>query len=150
MWSVFIPTDRASTDALSADLWELDTAGWVEEAYGLRAFFEDAADQNAICAKLGLSVAEVRHEAAFDVNQVKVLACEPILIGERFFVSPSWVTEPTPAGRFRLTIDATNAFGSGRHESTQMCIEVLEKHLKAGHCVADVGCGSGILTAAAT
>jgi ribosomal protein L11 methyltransferase len=59
------------------------------------------------------------------------------------------VREPAPAGRFRLTIDAGSAFGSGRHESTQLCMEALERHLKPGSIVADIGCGSGILSAAA-
>jgi ribosomal protein L11 methyltransferase len=46
-------------------------------------------------------------------------------------------------------MDASSAFGSGRHESTQLCIEALEKHLKPGSIIADIGCGSGILSAAA-
>ncbi len=48
-----------------------------------------------------------------------------------------------------MIIDTTSAFGSGRHESTQLCVEMLEKHLKSGSVVADIGCGSGILSAAA-
>jgi ribosomal protein L11 methylase PrmA len=97
-----------------------------------------------------LSPAATRPEAPFDPSQMPPFECDPILIGERFYVAPSWITAPAPNGRFRLTIDTTSAFGSGRHESTQMCMEAMEKHLKPGNWVADIGCGSGILTAAAT
>jgi ribosomal protein L11 methyltransferase len=150
VWSVFIPADTEAADSLSAELWEMGTAGLIEEANGLRAFFGDSVDQTVVCAKFALAPYATRPETPFDHTRIAPLACDPILIGQRFYVAPSWITEPTPAGRFRLTIDATSAFGSGRHESTQMCMEVMEKHLKAGSLVVDIGCGSGILAAAAT
>jgi SAM-dependent methyltransferase len=150
MWSIFISANSSAIDSLSAELWEMGTAGLVEEAHGLRAFFDDSVDQPAVCAKLMLSPTATRPEAPFDPSQMPPFECDPILIGERFYVAPSWITAPAPNGRFRLTIDTTSAFGSGRHESTKMCMEAMEKHLKPGNWVADIGCGSGILTAAAT
>ena len=134
-------------DTLSGELWGLGTAGLVEEADGLRAFFDDSTEREAICARFET---EWRNETPFDHSRVQRLECDPVLIGQRFFVAPSWVTQPTPPNRFRLAIDATSAFGSGRHESTQLCVEALEKHLKPGDVVLDIGCGSGILAAAAT
>jgi ribosomal protein L11 methyltransferase len=52
-------------------------------------------------------------------------------------------------GRLRLSIDATTAFGTGRHESTQLAIGALERYVSPGMTVVDIGCGSGILSAAA-
>jgi ribosomal protein L11 methylase PrmA len=127
----------------------MGTAGLIEEPTGLRAFFDDSVDRLSICAKFELAQLATRYEAPFDPGRIAPSECDPLLIGKRFYVAPSWVAGPPPEGRFRLTIDATSAFGSGRHESTQMCIEVLEKHLKPGCCVTDIGCGSGILSAAA-
>jgi ribosomal protein L11 methyltransferase len=49
----------------------------------------------------------------------------------------------------RLEIEDTTAFGTGRHESTQLCLEALENCLVSGNVVVDVGCGSGILSSAA-
>jgi ribosomal protein L11 methylase PrmA len=146
LWSIFIPAGAQAMDSLSGELWELGTAGLVEEAAGLRAFFDDSIKREGICARFETAW---RSEAPFDDSKVRQLECDPLLIGERFFVAPSCVTEPTPAGRFRLSIDATRAFGSGRHESTQLCIEALEKHLTPGDVVLDIGCGSGILASAA-
>lgn len=42
------------------------------------------------------------------------------------------------------------AFGTGTHHTTRMCLELLEKNIKNGDLVADLGCGSGILSIAAS
>jgi ribosomal protein L11 methyltransferase len=150
VWSILIPASGSNLEALSAELWEMGTAGIVEEPDGLRAFFEDAVKRESIYSKLGSTDAATRNEVPFDPSQLAPLECDAILIGDRFYVAPSWVTEPVPKGRLRLTIDATSAFGSGRHESTQLCMEALEKYITPGMSVADIGCGSGILSVAAT
>jgi len=54
-----------------------------------------------------------------------------------------------PSDLIVLPIDAAMAFGSGRHETTQLCLEALELYVKSGQTVFDVGCGSGILSLAA-
>jgi ribosomal protein L11 methylase PrmA len=149
MWSLFIPASANDVESLSTRLWEMGTVGIVEETEGLRAFFEDDVERAAVCAQFELPETKARQEEALTTLEAAPLACDPILIGKRFFVAPSGVKESAPAGRFRLTIDATSAFGSGRHESTQMCIEALERYLQRSQVVLDVGCGSGILAAAA-
>jgi ribosomal protein L11 methyltransferase len=136
-------------DLIGADLWEMGTAGLVEETSGLRAFFEDSVERSEVCARFALTSDAARNEPPFDYQHVPQ-EYDPVLIGERFYVAPSSVKSPPPPGRFRLTIDTSSAFGSGRHESTQLCVEVLEKHLKTGNVVLDIGCGSGILSAAAS
>lgn len=68
-----------------------------------------------------------------------------------FRVYGSHITDPVPAGRIGLLIDAGQAFGSGTHASTHGCVTMLEKYLDrhAASSVADIGCGSGILAMAA-
>lgn len=144
MWSVFIPVNADDQDTLVAALWEQGTCGIIEESDGLRAFFDDAVTQE----QLGLPHRELRRETASPIDFARE-NWEPILVGQRFVVAPPWVDAPTPVGRFRLVIDAATAFGTGRHETTQLCLEALEKHLRPGTAVLDIGCGSGILCAAA-
>jgi len=69
---------------------------------------------------------------------------EPIHIGQRIWVVPSWHEAPDPAGLI-LELDPGLAFGTGSHPTTRLCMEWLEQHAKAGQSVLDYGCGSGIL-----
>ena len=73
----------------------------------------------------------------------------PFPVGERLYVLPEWETLPGEAkGRAVLKLDPGAAFGTGSHETTRLCLTLLEKHAKAGVRMLDVGCGSGILAIA--
>ena len=74
---------------------------------------------------------------------------EPMPIGEKLLINPSWYTDTDPKGRVMLNIDPGLAFGTGKHETTRLCLETLERYLTGGEQVLDVGCGSGILGIAA-
>lgn len=146
MQSILFLTPVGDPDLLVTDLWERGTLGIVEEESGLRAFFEDGHDLTDLLGDDRAAVVEACPSQPRD--------CAPdnwdaILIGERFFVAPSWVQTRTPPGRFRLTIDSNLVFGTGRHESTQLMIQALERYLHHGETVVDIGCGSGILSMAA-
>ncbi len=68
----------------------------------------------------------------------------PIDIGKRFKVKPTW-EECDDDGRIIIEIDPESSFGSGQHETTALCLEMLESCVKGGESVLDMGCGSGIL-----
>ena len=72
----------------------------------------------------------------------------PLSIGEKFLICPSWAKVPGE-GRTVIEIDPACSFGTGRHETTALCLEELEKQDIAGKDVLDMGCGSGILGIAA-
>ena len=73
----------------------------------------------------------------------------PMLAGERFFLVPPWCDDPAPPGRLRLEIYPGMACGTGRHPATQLCLEALERTVRPGMTLVDVGTGSGILSAGA-
>ena len=73
---------------------------------------------------------------------------KPIMVGDKLTVCPTWESVEDD-GRAILKIDPGMAFGTGNHHTTRMCLELIEKYLKKGDTVADIGCGSGILSAAA-
>ncbi|MCO8590107.1 50S ribosomal protein L11 methyltransferase [Burkholderia multivorans] len=69
---------------------------------------------------------------------------EPIPIGERIWVVPSWHDAPDPDALV-LELDPGLAFGTGSHPTTRLCMEWLEQSVQPGQSVLDYGCGSGIL-----
>ena len=76
---------------------------------------------------------------------------EPIPIGERLWITPSWhLPSGDSAGdRLPIVLDPGLAFGTGSHPTTRMCLEWLDANLAPGATVLDYGCGSGILAIAA-
>lgn len=102
-----------------------------------------------------LTAADITH--AIDMTNVKEddwlnnwrKFFKPMPVGEKLLINPSWYTDTDPQGRRVLNIDPGLAFGTGKHETTRLCMEALERYVKGGEKVLDVGCGSGILGIAA-
>lgn len=66
---------------------------------------------------------------------------------ENILIKPTWEEMPRAVDyRCVIEIDPGTSFGTGKHETTQLCIRQLDKYLKQGCRVLDVGCGSGILS----
>lgn len=70
---------------------------------------------------------------------------KPFRLGHHIFVVPSWIEAEGEPDDIRLNIDPGMAFGTGTHETTSMCMAMLEEQVKKGDTVLDIGCGSGIL-----
>jgi ribosomal protein L11 methyltransferase len=75
----------------------------------------------------------------------------PLQLTERMWVAPPWENPPLPPGQFAIIIDPGQAFGTGQHQSTRLCLLHLQALAQAGAmppCLLDVGCGTGILSLA--
>lgn len=116
---------------------------------------EDNIDEAVSFLKEHLSAANIPYE--IDLSNVQEddwlnnwrKFFKPTPVGEKLLINPSWYTDTDPEGRAVLNIDPGLAFGTGKHETTRLCMEALERHIKGGERVLDVGCGSGILGIAA-
>jgi ribosomal protein L11 methyltransferase len=135
MYSVAVPENRL------ADLHEAGTSGIIERDGFLEAFFED----REVAARFGDPI-ECEN---IDWVQRTHDAWLPILVGEKFFVVAPWRDDPTPLGRFRLEINPGLQCGTGQHPCTRLCLEAMERIIRPGDSVLDVGTGSGILSIAA-
>lgn len=146
MFSIDLECAQADREILIADLWEAGCTGIIERDDSLRVFFDDDLRQPELLARFGgeSQPADTRDWVAFAREHLK-----PMSIGDRIFVIPEWCDDATPPGRFRITINAGLAFGTGAHETTRLCLEALERHVQPGATVIDIGTGSGILCEAA-
>ena len=70
---------------------------------------------------------------------------KPVKIGENIVIKPSWESYKGEEGEQVIELDPGMAFGTGTHETTQLCIKLLEKHVRRGDIVIDIGSGTGIL-----
>jgi ribosomal protein L11 methyltransferase len=109
----------------------------------------DAADmvaQAARACRMASPLFAVRPVAEQDWVRLTQSQFDPIRVGERIWVVPSWHEAPEEArSGVLLELDPGLAFGTGSHPTTRLCMEWLERHCCTGMSVLDYGCGSGIL-----
>ena len=133
----------------------VEQAGW--QRTRLRALLAEDADPQAVlreaAAAIGVAPPETIELASFeDQDWVRASQSqfEPIPIGGRLIVTPTWhIEDAVPPGMVRLILDPGLAFGTGSHPTTRMCLGWLARELRPGQRVIDYGCGSGILAIAA-
>jgi ribosomal protein L11 methyltransferase len=154
MFSLYLECRQQEKDMLVAELWERGSAGITEsdlpgDRTGLRAFFAADSQATQIEREFSRWSARCAPETSRDWVAHARSLLEPQYVGSRFFLAPEWRDDPTPPGRLRITVNPGLAFGTGAHESTQLCLEALERELRPPMIVLDVGTGSGILAEAA-
>ena len=121
----------------------------------LAAMLDEQADAvrllEAAAQALGMAapaVREIRPIPDQDWVRLTQSQFEPIPIGDRLLITPSWHALPDD-GRLAIVLDPGLAFGTGSHPTTRLCLQWLERELSPGATVIDYGCGSGILAIAA-
>ncbi len=144
-----ISFDDAAEELVQSRLYLTRSTGSVAGANLLEAYFDTAEDREAAMAMLR-GVADLH---AFERERVDWLAqyeqsLEPLLIGDSFIVAPDARLFPEETARHKIVVPQEQAFGTGSHETTSLCIELLESLDVAGKRGLDVGAGSGILALA--
>lgn len=74
---------------------------------------------------------------------------KPLKISERIVIKPTWEAYEPTEGEVVIELDPGMAFGTGTHETTAMCLKLLDEFMPSGVSIIDVGCGTGILGIAA-
>ena len=161
-WELRLACHPEAAEALTNYLWEAGAVGVVEEE-GLRAFFPAAQSPDAIrrdlaaymgsLEALGLSGVsgpiELHRLAARAWDTAWQAHFRPLRVG-RFWIAPPWERPRVGAGAHLIQIRPGRAFGTGQHETTQLCLKLLDGLGESPpHRALDIGTGTGILAIAA-
>ena len=158
---VTVPSSAEAFEAVSNFLFENGTSGLEETEDSIVGYFPESASIDAL-NKLIQQYIQSLQRMGLDVSppQLEIVPQEdwskkwresfgPIQVTDRIRIWPAWIDDPEPEDGVTLRIMPRMAFGTGSHETTQICLELLEKHVRAGQSILDVGTGSGILAIAA-
>jgi ribosomal protein L11 methyltransferase len=155
-WRLEVPT--ACEEALTERLWNLGASATYREAdppYHLMAYFPpgvaepEATQLSAFPGVRLLNTERFRDEDWLAKSREGFGAFE---VGRRFFIKPVWDTNPGPSDRIPIRVNPGLAFGTGGHETTRLCMQLLEDLAQRGELrdpVLDIGAGTGILALAA-
>jgi ribosomal protein L11 methyltransferase len=162
-YALEVGIDPKAEDVISSTLWEEGTLGIVtagESGGGLTliAYFDRLLDSNLLQKRLETALLQFGHEAKelLSVNISEVPnedwlkkwkeGYQPFTVGKRFLITPSWSRQELSIDpdRIIIEIDPGMAFGTGTHETTQLCLEAIERYWTGGRFL-DVGTGTGIL-----
>ena len=151
----FDARDAALEELVQSQLYLTPSTGSSSsEANGtntISAYFDTANERDDASRELrGIAGIELH---ATDRDRVDWLdryqqSLEPLFIGERFIVAPDANLIPSDTTRHALVVPQEQAFGTGSHETTSLCIEILETLDVRGKHGLDIGAGSGILALA--
>ncbi len=166
--AVEVEIARVGETAATTQLWTSSTTG-IEisenkdspDFITLRAYFDSAPDVEKLRAQIirGLQLIDLPEFALRSISPLTVAdqdwlaewkkGYEPIATGQRLLICPSWRRDQAQkTDRIVVEIDPGMAFGTGTHETTRGCLEMLEKYWRGG-ALLDVGTGTGILAIAA-
>ena len=137
--------EQAPEDVQVKAWLEASAAVAVVEAVRARLEGLKAADQAGALGALTLSTGSIREE---DWAENWKQYFKPFRVSEHLVVKPTWETWDKQPGDLIIEIDPGMAFGTGTHETTALCIELIERYYRGGKLL-DVGTGSGILAIAA-
>ena len=165
VWNlVTVTVAPSSNEMVSSLLFDLGSNGTItlEESADqikLGAYFEENFEPRGIARAIKAEFARVGREQDLLAVSVSAVAeadwmqkwkegFEPAAIGERLLIAPSWRLPADFEGRKLIQIDPGMAFGTGTHETTRLCLELVERYWRGEHLL-DVGTGTGILAIAA-
>ena len=100
--------------------------------------------------RLGATSAAVTEVADQDWSELWKIHFKPRRIGERFVLRPTWEEAALNPGDIEIVLDPGQAFGTGDHPTTRLCLRLMELVEVKDRSVADIGCGSGVLAIAAS
>ena len=147
-------------EAVSSFLFDHGAQGLLDEENRLFAYFAETIDKGRLVNELLIFMHDLRDmlDLEFEIDieiedvpqrdwnaewksRLKLLP-----VSKRILVKPTWVDMPDNPPEIVIEMDPEMAFGSGEHATSRLTLQLIEKNLKPGMSVLDVGTGTGILS----
>lgn len=153
----FLENNRKYWDYVDEELERLKDAGTtitfylscgaagIEQLNAVKASMKALAamDTDKVYGSLEIKSENVADE---DWSEIWKQYFHPISVGKNILIQPAWEKADAPQDKCVFTVNPGMSFGTGSHPSTRFCLEEIEKYIKDGDSVLDLGCGSGILS----
>ncbi|MDF2558521.1 MAG: ribosomal protein methyltransferase [Bacillales bacterium] len=150
-------------DNVFGEIYQLNPADFPAEGVMIKAYYSSDEFNDEVATTIKANVDQL---ADFDLdlghNTMKISEVDeedwatawkkyyhPEKISETVTVVPTWEEYTPLEGEKIISLDPGMAFGTGTHPTTVLCVRAIEKYVKTGHTVLDVGTGSGVLSVAA-
>jgi len=140
--------DSDDDDIIEARLFLTASTGNVSANGVTSAYFDAARDRDEARAMLSEFTTRAVDRERVDWLELYQQSLQPMFIGNRFIVAPDASLIPNDSDRLSLVVPQEQAFGTGSHETTSLCIDLLESIDLRGKRGLDIGAGSGILALA--
>jgi ribosomal protein L11 methyltransferase len=158
---VQIQADGALRENLAAILGQTGFEGFWEDGTVLRCYIsenrwrpqmlEEVQSIAAMVARSSSSAAPRIHVASIpdrNWNQEWEKTITPIEVTDRIVITPTWHTYDSRPDQLVLRIDPKMSFGTGYHETTRLILKLMERHIRVGISLLDIGTGTGVLAIA--
>ncbi|GIN89673.1 ribosomal protein L11 methyltransferase [Siminovitchia terrae] len=145
------------------EIYELDPDDFPEEGVIIKAYLAKTSNLNEALDEIKENIANLK-KFNIDIGENKIGLSDvkeedwatawkkyyhPVNVSDRFTIVPTWEDYTPSDNELIIELDPGMAFGTGTHPTTVMCIQALEKTVKKGDTIIDVGTGSGVLSIAA-
>jgi ribosomal protein L11 methyltransferase len=154
-----IKTEPELTELVSGILWKLAISGVSEEDPYIKVFSESGKVSKKEIENLLNSLVQEKLIESFSVdenefeernwNEEWEKSLNVIEVSDKIVIKPSTREYNAKPGQLVLTIDPKMSFGTGEHQTTRLMLLMVEKYVKSGMNVLDVGTGTGVLAIAA-
>src|SRR5699024_8250098 len=144
------------------EIYDLNQDDYPKEGIFIKTYLSEDPRRNGTLAEINQAIHNLKnHQLEIGKGDVTVREVDeedwatawkkfykPVKISENVMIKPTWEKLDSTTDSLVIDIDSGMAFGTGTHPSTVLCVQSLERYVKQGDLVIDVGCGSGILSIA--
>jgi ribosomal protein L11 methyltransferase len=162
-WAIRIEITEKTLEPISNFLFEIGSVGCLEQEDQVIAYFPGDQDVEVLRSEVEAYLSQLPELGLADrIPEIVVERTEdrdwnsnwkaglgPIHVSGRLVVKPTWEAYTPAPGEIVIEVDPKQAFGTGTHATTQLCLRAIERVIRGDEQLLDIGTGTGVLAIAA-